>query len=107
MSTPKTISIDSIEYIRADSVPASMPTRNRHVVVIDRGWIYAGDLTEENGRIYLARPVWVFKWQSCGFAAVLEDPSKADIRPVNVPRIDLPAGAEIYRVPVPDTWGVK
>ena len=99
------ITINGIEYIRADQVPSVVPNGNRAVVIIDRGWIYAGDITEENGRIKLSRCVWVFKWDSCGFAAVIDDPSKADIRKHS--DIDLPEGAEIFRVPVSDNWGIK
>ena len=57
---------------------------NRCVVVVDRGWIFAGDLTEENGRIRLTRAVWVFRWESIGFAAVVANPKTTgvDIRPI-------------------------
>jgi len=104
MNTPDTISIDNVQYVRADKVPTP-PPGNRAVVVVDRGWIFAGDVTREDGRIKISRAVWVFKWSSCGFAAVIEDPSKADIRPFS--DIDLPAGAEIFSVPVHDAWGLK
>jgi len=70
------------------------------------GWIYAGDVSEQNGRIMLTNAVWVFGWKSCGFASVLDDPSKADIRPLNYP-VDIPSGAEIFRIPVPSGWGLK
>ncbi len=76
----------------------------RAVVVVDRGWIFAGDVREENGRIYLTRAVWVFRWESVGFAAVVADPAKADIRPIA--DLDIPCGAEIFRIPVPETWGL-
>jgi hypothetical protein len=86
-------------------VPASLvPSGNRAVVVVDRGWIFAGDVTREDGRIRITRAVWVFSWKSCGFAAVIEDPSKADIRPMA--DVDMPAGAEIFSVPVHDQWGL-
>jgi hypothetical protein len=77
---------------------------NRAVVVVDRGWIFAGDVTEENGRIKLSRAVWVFRWESVGFAAVIDDPSNADIRAIS--DVDIPAGAEVYRIPVADDWGL-
>ena len=99
-----TISINGVEYIRADSVPAAKPNGNRAVIVVDRGWIFAGDVTRENGRIKLSRAVWVFSWQSCGFNKVIEDPSKADIRPM--PDADIPEGAEIFCVPVNEHWGL-
>ena len=92
-----TIEINGVTY-------APVKTGNRAVVVVDRGWIFAGDVTEENGRIRLSRAVWVFKWSSCGFSAVIDDPSKADIR--KHADVDIPVGAEVFRVPVPDSWGL-
>ena len=99
-----TLTINGVEYIRADSVPSPKPNGNRAVIVVDRGWIFAGDVTREDGRIRLSRAVWVFRWESCGFANVIEDPSKADIRPIA--DVDIPGGAEIFCVPVPAQWGL-
>ncbi len=103
--TQKTITINDVEYIRATDVPKPVPAGNRAVVVVDRGWIFAGDVTEKDGRIFLDRAVWVFRWESVGFSKVLEDPDNADIRPMPS-RVDIPAGSEIYRVPVDDGWGL-
>ena len=100
-----TITVNGVEYIRADSVPAAKPNGNRAVIVVDRGWIFAGDVTRENERIYLSRAVWVFRWESCGFAKVIEDPTQADIRPMA--DVDIPEGAEIFCVPVNDQWGLE
>ena len=93
------ITLNGIEYA---PIKATGP---RAIVVVDRGWIFAGDIREENGRIYLSRAVWVFKWESVGFAAVIADPSKADIRPIA--DIDIPVGSEIFRIPVEENWGVQ
>jgi hypothetical protein len=98
------ISVNGVEYVRADSIPAAKPNGNRAVIVVDRGWIFAGDITRENGRIKISRAVWVFRWESCGFAKVIEDPSNADIRPMA--DVDMPEGAEIFCVPVNDQWGL-
>ena len=97
------ISVNGIDYVRADI----KPTGKRAVVVVDRGWIYAGDVTEENGRIYLDRAVWVFRWESIGFDGVLADPKskKATIKPL-AHRVDIPAGSEVFRIPVADDWGL-
>ena len=102
MSQVERIKIDDVEYVRADS----KPTGNRAVVVVDRGWIFAGDVTRKDGRIYLSRAVWVFRWESVGFAAVVADPkkSKADIRPID--DVEIPAGSEIFSVPVGANWGL-
>jgi hypothetical protein len=41
------ININGIDYIPADQA-APRITGNRAVVVVDRGWIFAGDVTREN-----------------------------------------------------------
>jgi hypothetical protein len=101
------IEVNGVKYIRADSFAAPSPRGNRAVVVVDRGWIFAGDVTQENGRIYLDRAVWVFRWESVGFAAMLEDPkkAKADIRKMPH-RVDIPVDSEVFRIPVQSDWGL-
>lgn len=103
MEMTESLEINGVKYVRADSA-CTAPSGARAVIVVDRGWIFAGDVTEEDGRIKLSRAVWVFKWEKCGFAAVIGDPSKADIRPIA--NVDIPAGAEIYRIPVDASWGL-
>ena len=97
----ETITINGVEYAPVNSRPSG----DRAVIVVDRGWIFAGDVTRENGRIYLSRAGWVFRWESCGFSKVIEDPSNADIRPMA--DVDIPGGAEIFCVPVSSDWGLK
>lgn len=104
MKTPKTITIDDVQYVRADCVSASKPNGNRAVVVVDRGWIFAGDVTRENGRIQLSRALHVFRWESIGFAKMVET-AEADLRAIA--DVDLPEGAEIFCVPVWEQWGLK
>ena len=96
-----TIEVDGVKYQRIE------PNGKRAVVVIDRGWIFAGDVEEANGRIKLSRAVWVFNWQSIGFAAVVANPKQkgVDIRPMPTP-VDVPTDAEIFRLPVEDNWGL-
>jgi len=90
-----------------EDVPAnSKPAGNRAVVVVDRGWIFAGDVTRENSRIVLTNALHVFKWESVGFAGMIADPkkAKADLRPIA--DVDMPAGAEVFCVPVKGDWGL-
>ena len=96
----KQIVVDGVEYAPVKAQGA------RAVVVVDRGWIFAGDVRCADGRIYLSRAVWVFRWENVGFAAVVADPkkSKADIRPID--DVDTPAQSEIFRIPVDDEWGL-
>lgn len=96
------ININGIDYIPVSEARAK-PTGTRAVVVVDRGWIFAGDVTRENGRIKLSRALHVFRWESIGFAAMIEK-ANADLRPIA--DVDIPEGAEIFCVPVPDGWGM-
>ena len=95
------VTIDGVEY-----APINKNSSNRAVVVVDRGWIFAGDVTRENGRIRLARALHVFKWESVGFAGMIDSPkeAKADLRPVA--DVDIPEGSEIFCVPVVEDWGL-
>ena len=99
---PNTIKIDEVSYIREDSIPKPV-VGNRAVIVVDRGWIFAGDVTRENGRIKLSNAVHVFRWESIGFAKMVET-EKADLR--KIADVDMPQDAEIFSIPVHSKWGL-
>lgn len=103
MNAIETIKINEIEYVRADSIQ-SKPVGNRAIIVVDRGWIFAGDVTRENGRIKLSRALHVFKWESVGFSGIIENTSKADLR--KIADVDIPEDSEIFSVPVHESWGM-
>lgn len=102
------LEVNGVVYVRADSVPVNepKPNGNRFIVVVDRGWIFAGDLVEENGRIKLSRAIHVFGWEHGGFALLSKDlkKAKADLRPCD--DVDIPIDSEIFRQQVSDYWGV-
>lgn len=106
MNQPETIKIDDVEYVRKNSTPAI--TGTRAVVVVDRGWIFAGDVTRSEGRITLRRAVWVFRWESVGFDGVIAEPKndKVTIRPLKNP-VEIPEASEIFSIPVADSWGLS
>ncbi len=84
------------------------PLSGRAIVVVDRGWIFAGDLSRTpDGYVRLDNAVWVFRWESIGFAEVVKDPSKADIRATDP--VEVPEDAIVFRVPVSSNppWGIK
>jgi len=101
------LELNGVKYVRADSVAQQQPNGNRCVVVVDRGWVYAGDVERKGGRILLTRAVWLFNWASIGFDGVLKNPKsdKVSLRKVdNV--VDIPEGSEIYCVHVENNWGL-
>ena len=98
--------IDGQTYVREDSI-VQKPNGKRAVVVVDRGWIFAGDVTEANGRISLSRAVWVFNWSNIGFDGVLKDPKSSNVKlRTLVHVVDIPSDSEIFRIPVDDGWGL-
>ena len=105
MTTPNTISIDNVQYIRADSVQPK-PCGTRAVIVVDRGWIFAGDVTRENGRIKLSRAIHVFRWESIGFDGMIKTPKNSKVTLKPLADVDMPESAEIFAIPVDDAWGL-
>ena len=97
-----TISINGVEYVPVNAQPKG----SRAVVVVDRGWIFAGDVTRKDGRILISRALHVFKWESIGFAGMVASPKKAKADLRSIPDVDIPEGSEIFCVPVPDDWGL-
>lgn len=80
----------------------------RVVLVVDRGWIFAGDQTlTSDGYIRLTNAVHLFRWESLGFAKAVEQwkSDKVDIR--KVADVEVPRDAVIFRVPVEAGWGIK
>lgn len=102
-----TISINGVDYVRADQVPSPASVGSRAVVVVDRGWIFAGDVVRENGRIKLSRAVWLFKWESLGFDGAIANPKSDKVTIKPMPQgVDIPQGAEVFCVPVVQDWGL-
>jgi hypothetical protein len=100
-----TINVNGIEYVPLSEVQKI--TGNRVVMVVDRGWIFAGNVIRENGRIKLSRAVHVFRWESIGFDGMIADPKSSKVTLKPMPNgVDMPEGAEIFCVPVEDNWGL-
>jgi len=103
------VEVNGITYVPADSVGiSSTPVGNRAVVVIDRGWIFAGNVTtcEVTGELTISNAVHVFRWESIGFTGVLQDPTsnKVTLKKCDYP-VKVPSGSVIFTVPVTESWG--
>ena len=107
MNEPDTIKINEVEYVPIDSIKTERPAGNRHVVIVDRGWIFAGDIVEDGDRIVLERVVNIRRWESMGLEGVIDNPKSSKVTIRKMPHaVSLPAGAEIFRIPVSDSWGL-
>lgn len=98
------VEINGIKYVSADS---KKQNGKRAVVVVDRGWIFAGDVVEDGDRIKLSRAVLVFSWNSVGFDGVIENPNSSNVKIKKMTSdVDIPRAAELFRCPVSDDWGL-
>lgn len=80
----------------------------RVVLVVDRGWIFAGDISRTpDGYLRLDNAVHVFRWESIGFTRAITEwkDDKVDCRKVEP--VEVPEDAVVFRVPVEKGWGIK
>ena len=104
-----TIQINGKQYVLKDSLSSSTtPSGNREVVVIDRGWIFAGDVErcKLTGDLTIYNAIHVFRWESIGYTGVLENPTSKNVTLKTCPYpVKVPAGSVIFTNPVSDNWG--
>lgn len=98
------IMIDGIEYAPVKAAG------NRAVVVVNSGWIFAGDTeqvdTVVGKSIRITRALHVFKWSEIGFPGVIATPKdkRVDLRPCDP--VEVPLASVIFIVPVGKDWGL-
>jgi hypothetical protein len=112
-TTLNSITVNGETYVRQDHVASTtntLPSGNRHVVVVDSGWIYAGNVSilEKFGQTFyaLSEAIHVFSLREIGFTGVLENPksSKVTLKQCSGP-VMLPLNSVISLHPVEETWG--
>jgi hypothetical protein len=98
----KKITLDGVEYVRHLPILGK-----RAVLVLDRGWIVVGDVTDVGGRIHVTRALHIRNWTEIGFDGMIADPKSKKVTIKPLPNgFDVPADAELFRVPVSDDWGL-
>ena len=99
------LTIEGVTYVPESTVTPA-PTGTRAVIVVDSGWVFAGDVTRENGRVILDRAIHVRGWDSVGFDGMIANPKDPKVRLKPMSRIDIPESAELFCVPAGDSWGL-
>jgi hypothetical protein len=103
MADCKVIEMDGVKYVRADAAPKCA----RAVLVLDRGWIVAGDCEDKDGRIIVTRALHVRSWSEIGFDGMIANPKHSKVVLKPMPNgFDCPSDAELFRVHVQDDWGM-
>lgn len=101
--------MDDTIIVNGKTYVAEKPSGTRVVLVADRGWIFAGDIMRNGGRIKLSRAVHVLGWDSIGFAGLVADTDPAKnpkIRLKKCADVDMPEEAELFICAVGESWGL-
>ena len=96
--------VDGVKYVREIARPSGF----RRVFVINGGWIYAGDIVEQDSdHVMIDRVVMVCKWTGGQwFAGMIANPSgDVVLKPISE-RVEIPCRAVLYSVLVKDDWGI-
>jgi hypothetical protein len=84
---------------------ASCATGDRYIVVIDRGWIFAGELSCPENDIYtLTNCVNVRKWEKGGFGALSRGAKTAGATLDETAPLKFHRSAMIFCVPIVEGW---
>jgi hypothetical protein len=76
----------------------------RHIVVLDRGWIFAGDLVVEDGIYTLSNAANIRTWKTGGFGALSQGAKKAGAQLDDCAAIKFSGKAMIFAVPISKDW---
>ncbi len=104
MSKPKTITIDEVQYVRAECVQPE-PDGDRHIVILDRGFIFEGRLdNDDDGMRILTDAVNVRKWDTGGTGGMLASAGRSGATLDSCPPVKWQEGTEVFMAPTPKGW---
>jgi len=82
---------------------ANCAVGDRHIVVLDRGWIFAGNLSKDERGVYtLTDAVNIRKWKQGGFGALSRSAGEAGA--TLDPSADIRFTEMIFAVPITESW---
>jgi len=84
---------------------ANCTAGDRHLVVLDRGWVFVGDLSQDDHGIFTINNCQnVRKWSSGGFGLLSQSATKAGAVLDGCAPIRFEKSARIFVVPVSGDW---
>jgi len=87
----------------ADAIEA-IPRGSRHIVVLDRGWIFVGNLSTEGENYTLTNVLNVRTWKQGGFGALSLSAKEAEAVLDKSAPLKFHRSAVIFTVPVGEAW---
>ena len=81
-------------------------TGNRNIVVLDKGWIFVGNLANNGDETFsLSNVCNLRKWQAGGFGMVVTEPAKAQVTLDKCGDINFRSASVIFTAPISENWG--
>ncbi|MCP4539849.1 MAG: hypothetical protein GY832_22140 [Chloroflexi bacterium] len=77
---------------------------DRHIVVLDRGWIFVGNLSLTEDVYTLTNAVNIRKWEKGGFGALSKSREAAGATLDSCEPIRFAKGAPLFVVPIQEDW---
>lgn len=63
MTASPTITLDGVDYVRADSIPTLVPADSQvRIVVLQRGWVVVGYYAEDGDRVTVSNAAVIRRW---------------------------------------------
>jgi len=80
MSQPQTLMIDSVKYVREDSIPSAALGPKR-IIVADRGWVFVGSCEDhEDGTVTITNAKNIRKWgTAAGLGQLAKGPQSGTV----------------------------
>ena len=105
MSKPQKITIDEVEYVRADSVDVK-PTK-KQIVVLQRGWIVIGDVSKTETEITINNCSVIRVWGTTkGLGEIAQNGPTSNTKLDPCPPVSMhPLTVVMYMNVNEDKWG--
>ena len=87
-----------------EQATANCAEGDRHLVVLDRGWIFAGDMSLKDNVYTVVNCKNVRKWGKGGFGALTKSASLAGATLDECEPIRFKSSALIFAVPIAEDW---
>jgi hypothetical protein len=76
-----TLTLNGVEYVRADSVPEAVAIGPVRIIVADRGWVFVGNCEDhENGSVTITNCRNIRKWgTTAGLGELIDGPKSGTV----------------------------
>lgn len=76
-----TLTLNGVEYVRKDSLPAAVPMGDMRIIIADRGWVFVGNCQDHaDGSVTITNCRNIRKWgTSAGLGELVNGPKSGTV----------------------------